>query len=527
VTDYLREEMSRLGSRLRHAIANYQWADLRLTELCGAARNSEWETAVRIIHDGYEESRSRRSRRRNPKSHEIRLCYRPIKNLRDASAAFRLWHFELVAPILQRRAATTPLLQHGALAQSIAAARRRLLNLSEICIHARRALREYNVQSLRLALLAFLLLPESDRSSPEGTLAGEFLNECNEILTRLINAVGDASGLALNSIEGARVHNKPQWTRGNDHIINASGVRLDRFRRSLIDQLALGAKKIPPPRQEDHVLIGDEDEEIPGGSLEEVRFTVVGPSTIIPGDRFNFVVWAHLAGERQEAYKNSLRYSGRSEDDLDEIFLKPSAVSIEVQTREIGLYVCQKRMRREAGMLRAHFSGYCPEHAPPGEFPVNLNIRIFGLTVARLEFVCSVGRGDPDWRMMRISQVRVLRAFACFADDDSQLVEIGISLVQKLVPRLSVDLHCTEHRRTPYWSELTGSLTKNYAVFYLFWSDAASGSPAIEHEWRSALAQGGDAFISLIVAEGTVKPPPPGISPSACWRVAGSNPGAA
>jgi hypothetical protein len=150
-----------------------------------------------------------------------------------------------------------------------------------------------------------------------------------------------------------------------------------------------------------------------------------------------------------------------------------------------------------------------PPDAAPGAHLGTATVYIGPCHVSKLSFEISVGATERDTGDMTCDERRIKSAFASYASEERAAVLGRVQGMLKILPELDIFVDVLSLRSGDKWEERIAEAIGQKDVFYLFWSRAASRSPWVEQEWRSALASRGLDFIDPVPLEPPHQAPPP------------------
>jgi hypothetical protein len=137
-----------------------------------------------------------------------------------------------------------------------------------------------------------------------------------------------------------------------------------------------------------------------------------------------------------------------------------------------------------------------------------VSIFVSGLLIAKLDFDMEVGVEQKEADDVLRMKIRPRTAFASYASEDRDEVLGRIQGMLKTLPELDVFLDVASLRSGENWADRLQTEIESRDIFYLFWSLAASRSPWVKKEWRTALRTKGLQYIDPVPLE-----PPSKVSP--------------
>ena len=172
----------------------------------------------------------------------------------------------------------------------------------------------------------------------------------------------------------------------------------------------------------------------------------------------------------------------------------------------------------------ATFPVSVPAEARPGPHAGTATFHAEQLAIAKLHFVLEVGRGVSSVTPLAVREVRCKCAFASYASEDRDEVLGRLQGILKVLPDLDLFLDVASLRSGERWEERLHQEIGRRDTLYLFWSHAASRSPWVEREWRTALALRGIGGIDPVPLVSPEDVPPRPNSPSTSTSMIGSWP---
>ena len=253
--------------------------------------------------------------------------------------------------------------------------------------------------------------------------------------------------------------------------------------------------------------------EIHGPITDAVDFSVTAPRLASPGSSFILDVWAHL-----DSYREIILERAKQADRGHDIVIRSqgpvqvergTTMRVVLRCLDFGVedMVGNIYWTGKIGNCAFHLS--VPLTAQQGSYIGTACVFVGSLQIARLYFDLEVGVQDEEVEDMTTGQLRMMSAFASYANEDRDEVLGRIQGMQKVLPYLDVFLDVASLRSGEDWEERIKEEIITRDTFYLFWSLAASRSSWVELEWKIALSAKGIAYIDPVPLDSPSKVPPP------------------
>lgn len=277
-------------------------------------------------------------------------------------------------------------------------------------------------------------------------------------------------------------------------------IRASRFRQDF-SLLCAEDKKPSPPTSD-----------IPRPITDEIEFAVSAPRTVMNSRSFILDVWAYFG-----SYKNEIKeLAQRAQRDRAIHLRSKGPVKIERNTTlNVQIQIPDFNIALEDTIYWGGNTGNCtfeikvPRKNKTGFYVGTATFNVGPLQIAKLHFDIEIG--NVIQKSVDItSRLRLIKsAFASYASEDRNKVLGRIQGMLKLVPGLDIFLDVASLRSGDHWEIRLEKEIRNRDIFYLFWSRAASQSPWVDKEWRTALAIKGINGIDPVPLEpeGIAKPP--------------------
>jgi tetratricopeptide (TPR) repeat protein len=247
---------------------------------------------------------------------------------------------------------------------------------------------------------------------------------------------------------------------------------------------------------------------------DRVQFSVTAPATLEPGNSYALDVWAYVDAQRVEMMARARESQG-----TDDIRVKTKdgvviargvvlTVRLAIPTLEVA--DPEDVIAWDGKIGNATFPVSVPAEARTGPHAGTATFHVENLKIAKLHFVLEVGRRSASVAPLAAHEVRCKRAFASYASEDRDEVVGRLQGIMKVLPDLDLFFDVLSLRSGERWEERLYQEIARRDTLYLFWSLAASRSPWVEREWRTALALRGVAGIDPVplVSPEEVLPPP-------------------
>jgi hypothetical protein len=244
---------------------------------------------------------------------------------------------------------------------------------------------------------------------------------------------------------------------------------------------------------------------------DDVHFSVTAPALVSAGTSFIVDVWAHLERERPAVLRRaresvvSGQLSVRTRGPAILRRRQPLLVRLTIPSLAIGDH---DELNWNGSISSVSFQITLPHDPPRGEH-VGVVAFYVDQLIAKVHFSVKVGTFTGDMQDRTSSETRIRTAFASYASEDRQAVLARVHGMQKIFPSLSVFLDVASLRSGDRWRKRVEEEILARDVLYLFWSGAASRSPWVEHEWRTALTHKGIGAIDPVPLEPPESAPPP------------------
>jgi HEAT repeat protein len=248
---------------------------------------------------------------------------------------------------------------------------------------------------------------------------------------------------------------------------------------------------------------------------DAVRFSVLSPMTVTPGQPCLIDVWAH-AGDidavlREARYGEARHSLGiRTKGPVD--VTRGTTLIAKIIVPSLG-WSDDDTVQWTGMSGNATYAFEVPADAAQGGHAGQVQVHVGGIQLARVSFLITVGRGEAAVQDVTVSQRLVSSAFASYASEDRNEVLARIQGMQQVARDLEIFLDVVSLRSGERWEERLESAILERDVLYLFWSRAARASQWVDKEWRTAYrARGLDGIEPVPLEPPDVSPPPPELS---------------
>jgi hypothetical protein len=246
---------------------------------------------------------------------------------------------------------------------------------------------------------------------------------------------------------------------------------------------------------------------------DRVHFSLTAPATLEPGGSYALDVWAYLDAQRAEVMARARESQGT--DDM-RVKTKSGVVVVRGTVLTVRLAIPTLEVSDPEDIIwwdgeigNATFPLSVPAETRPGPHAGTATFHVDQLAIAKLHFVLEVGRGAASVAPLAVRETRCKCAFASYASEDRDEVFGRLQGILKVLPDLDLFLDVASLRSGECWEDRLHQEIARREILYLFWSHAASRSPWVEREWRTALALRGIAGIDPVPLVSPEEVPPP------------------
>jgi tetratricopeptide (TPR) repeat protein len=249
--------------------------------------------------------------------------------------------------------------------------------------------------------------------------------------------------------------------------------------------------------------------------IDNVHFTLTGPSVLPSNFSFEINFWAHVERQRQKIIEYAKEAARVGNSDLavktEGPFPLQRGARISVRLKVDGLN-CRdnhKWLTWTGEIGRAIFVFEVPRDAIEGTHAGSASIRLNGCQIARMSFVLYVGKPRFDNTVLESHLTSHRRGFASYASDDRSDVLARVQGMEVAYKGLKVFVDVIDLRSGQYWETEIARRIAEADVFYLFWCRHAILSEWVSKEWHLALNLKGLDFIDPVPLEGPEHATPP------------------
>lgn len=250
-------------------------------------------------------------------------------------------------------------------------------------------------------------------------------------------------------------------------------------------------------------------------SMDNVHFTLTGPSVLSRGVACEIQFWIHVENQRLTVIQRAQQSQRLDESDLmvksEGPFPLPRGARISVRFKVAGLECPQdhKWITWTGEIGNATFVVEVPADAADGTRQGTVSIRLNGCQIARMSFVLHIGSARIGMSVLPTHISTHRTAFASYASEDRRDVLARVQGMEAAYRGLKVFVDVVDLRSSRYWEAELRKRIPESDVFYLFWCRHANQSEWVEKEWRCALDARGLDFIDPVPLEGPEHAPPP------------------
>jgi serine/threonine protein kinase len=250
--------------------------------------------------------------------------------------------------------------------------------------------------------------------------------------------------------------------------------------------------------------------------IDNVRFTVTAPGSLLRGAVSEIQFWVHPEQQRETVLKRVRQVEPSEDVDITRNPEGPFALTggarVSVRLRLGSGLTCAENHKwiiwaEDVG--NASFVVTVPSEAPEGDLVGLASVRLNGCQIAKLSFLLKIGSKMLASQAIPCQTVMHRRAFASFAGDDRDEILARVQGMEAAFKGLRVFTNADALRATTYWEGELHAHINAADVFYLFWCRHAMTSDWVSREWRWALKSKGLDFIDPVPLESPEHAPPP------------------
>ncbi len=297
---------------------------------------------------------------------------------------------------------------------------------------------------------------------------------------------------------------KPTKKSGGECRQTAEQARMEVENTQAAEQSRMEAPRTVPVTSPAPVAVSTRTEAPRTLLIDNVHFTVTGPSVLVPGTAHELQFWVHLEQQRSDllvaaSKAHRLNYSDMAVKSEGPYPLQRwSRISVRLKIDRLKCLDSHKWITWTGEIGNTAFVVVVPPHAPEGAYPGKASIRLNGCEIAKMSFVVHVGSPSLSISEIPSQTTPYRRAFASYASEDRAEVLSRVQGMEAAYKGLDVFVDVIDLRSGQNWEhELVQRIWKS-DVFYLFWCRHAMKSVWVDKEWHWALAAKGQDFIDPI-----------------------------
>jgi len=250
--------------------------------------------------------------------------------------------------------------------------------------------------------------------------------------------------------------------------------------------------------------------------VDEVAFSAVAPDIAASGEEFLIDFWVHLDELTDDVVIRAR--AARGNRDIRVASKRPiklgreTVVLVRLSIPTFGLAALEETIIWTGRIGNTSFPVTVPRAAAPGTHLGCFSVFVGPLQISQLRFELAVGpASDSPGPVVRhrLHETRVRSAFVSYATEDRSEVLARVQGMLKVIPDLDLFVDVLDLRSGDHWEERIRQEISARDMFYLFWSVAASRSPWVEREWRTALELRGLDYIDPVPLQSAIVAPPP------------------
>lgn len=298
-----------------------------------------------------------------------------------------------------------------------------------------------------------------------------------------------------------------KWGLREDQLLHEY-PRIDEEDFELAEKGKLGKKKSS--------IGGVPETNVPDGLLvDNVQFTLTGPSVLAAGRAHELLFWVHVEQQIKAVLEKA---SAAHHLPISDISVKSegpyplrrgSRLSVGLKIKGLKCRDSHKWITWTGEIGSTTFVVEAPLGASKGAHAGSASIRLNGLEIARMSFVVSVGSQKHGIKEIPSQTTAHRSAFASYASQDRGAVLSRVQGMEAAYKGLDVFVDVIELRSGQKWEPALWERISKADVFYLFWCRHAMRSKWVSKEWRRALKTKGADFIYPIPLQPPKVAPPP------------------
>ncbi len=262
----------------------------------------------------------------------------------------------------------------------------------------------------------------------------------------------------------------------------------------------------PPPSPPFSVeTLGAKD----GAGPAEVLLGASAPSAVPPGDEFTARFIATLP---QDEARVRAQLADIAAGDAVHLGIKRcrwqrgTEVTVALSGRHLDVSPTPQRFTWDDASVILEFDVAVRPDAPVGRTVLKFDVSIDGIVVAMLRINLEITAGARDDRPAADRAVAARTAFASYSSKDRARVLDRVAAV-RIAAGLDIFLDCLSLNPGEAWKPRLAQEIRARDLFLLFWSPDSAQSQWVEWEWRTALAEKGEAGMQLHPLATGVMPP--------------------
>ena len=249
--------------------------------------------------------------------------------------------------------------------------------------------------------------------------------------------------------------------------------------------------------------------------IDNVHFTLTGPSVLTPAQAHELLFWVHIEQQREAVLT---RASAAHKLPISELSVKSegpyplargSRLSVRLKIKGLNCPDFHKWVTWTGEIGNTAFVVEVPIGTSEGTYAGSASIKLNGCEVAKMSFVVCVGTAEPKTAEIPSSTTLHRTAFASYASQDRAEVLSRVQGMEAADKNLNVFVDVVDLRSGQNWEQELMRRISESDVFYLFWCRHAMASDWVSKEWRLALGVMGEDFIDPIPLEAPQLAPPP------------------
>jgi hypothetical protein len=241
----------------------------------------------------------------------------------------------------------------------------------------------------------------------------------------------------------------------------------------------------------------------------EVLLGASAPSAVPPGDEFTARFIASLPQDEARIRADLARIAAGDAVHLGVKrcrWQRGTEVTVALAGRHLDVSPTPQRFVWNDESVVLEFDVAVGADAPVGRTVLKFDVAIDGIVVAMLRINLEITAGPRDDRPAADRAVAARTAFASYSSRDRARVLDRVAAV-RIAAGLDVFLDCLSLNPGEAWKPRLAGEIRARDLFLLFWSPDSAQSQWVEWEWRTALAEKGEAAMQLHPLATGVMPP--------------------